>query len=218
MRWAGLLIGALAMSQAAAVEPSAASEAARNDRLADLIVRMIPLGPQFDAAAAADPRWPLQSIAAEDLKPQWLSCAREKLSTRGYREFRRAEMADYAKTYPQLVDADLAVLSAGAADVFAKLSDLAIEAGKKHPGASDSKVLLQQVIATTDPRQHEAVTAFVSRDEHQLLRRLTGIESVYGNFPNAKELFGDGIVQGVMREAVESCQIPKYLFSRPASG
>ena len=218
MRWAGLLIGALAICQAAAAESSATFEAARNDRLADLIVRMIPLGPQFDAVAAADPRWPLQSIAAEDLQPQWLSCARETLSTRGYREFRRAEMAEYAKTYPELVDADLAVLSAGAADVFAKLADLAIEAGKKNPGATDSKALLQQVIATTNPRQHEAFTAFVSRDEHQLLRRLTGIESVYGNFPNAKALFGDGIVQGVMREALQRCHIPSHVFYQPASG
>lgn len=210
MRWAGLLIGALAISQAAAEQPSALPSDPRIDRLTDEIVKMIPLGPELDALAAADPRWPLQSVAPEQVKPEWLSCARESLSTRGYREYRRAETAEYANEYPDQVDADLAVLSTGAADVFSELARRGIEAGKKSQDVSDPKALVLEVLNKSDPRRRDAFVAFASGEQHALLRRFVGVESTRGKVQPG-QAFGDGLVERLMEATMKRCQIPDSL-------
>jgi hypothetical protein len=216
MRLVGALTGVFAMSQVASAQPSALSDDTRIDRLTDEIVKMIPLGPELDALAAADPRWPLQSIAPEDVKPEWLSCARESLSTRGYREYRRAETAEYANEYPDRVDSDLAVLSAGAAEVFAELARQGIEAGKKNQDVSDPKALVLEVLKKSDPQRRNAFIAFASGEEHTLLRRFVGVESTHGKVQSG-QTFGDGLVQRLMEATMKRCRIPDSL-RRPTQG
>lgn len=216
MRFVGLLLGALAMSHAWAVEPAVVSDDVRIDRLTDEVVKMIPLGPQLDALAAADPRWPLQSMAPEDIRPQWLSCARDALSARGYRDFKRAEMAEYANAYPELVDANLAVLSNGAAEVFSQLASRGLDAGMKNQDVSDPQAIVRQVLENASPRQRDAFVAFASGDEHMLLRRLVGIDATYGKLQGG-QILGRSIVQELMESTMKRCQIAQPLH-RPAQG
>lgn len=200
-----LVFAALATAEAAESGVSAASTAAR---MTDLQVRMMPFGAIFDALAKADPDWPMQE-KPDAVTPKQLGCLRDELSTSGYRRYKLAQVEAYIATNPSRVDAEIALLEQGAADLFGKL--VAAGAESERSGVeTDPSIILKDAT----PEQMLSFVTFFSDPNHAELRKLSGlgdalsIDKSAEENESAGEKVGSTITMQIMLTAMSTCKVP----------
>ena len=209
-----LLAGLLAATGSLAL---AAAPAPRSDvdRLADLMVQMLPMGPVLDEAAAANPEWPLVG-KADKVTPEQLACTRRELSSEGYRRTRRQDAEKYAKAHPTRLHAGVELMANGAARVFGQLvsagiqkardkDDTDLDMGKALAGVTNDEVLAF-VTLTNDPAYAD-------------LREAIGIGealSARGRSPDEAEQsgmqVGTTLTTRLMITAMGTCNVPPSAY------
>jgi hypothetical protein len=201
---------------AAPVAPAATDSSAQLDRLGDAVVAMLPIGEVFDAAAAADPTWPLQK-AVDKVTPVQLACARTELSSPGYRRSMRALLEPYVAQHPSHVPADLKVLDAGASFVFGQLIRAGVEKARTH---DQTPVDPAKALAGVTSEQVAAFITFTSDPEFSDLRQVIGLGDALSvgksqdQAGSRGEQVGAVITSRLMIKAMGTCDVPPavYLF------
>lgn len=200
-----LAFAALGNAQAAENTAPVASSAAR---MTDLQVRMMPFGAIFDTLAEANPNWPMQD-KPDAVTPKQLSCLRDQLSTPGYRRYKLAQVETYVAANPSRVDAEIALLEQGAADLFGKLVTAGAESERSGVEADPAVVLKD-----ASPEQMLSFVTFFSDPNHAGLRKLSGLGDALGVDKSAEEnesageKIGSTMMMQIMLTAMSTCKVP----------
>lgn len=192
---------------------SAVPAASDVERMTDLQVRMMPFGKLFDTLAAGNPDWPMQDKPGA-VTPKQLGCLREELSTPGYRRYKQAQAEAYVAANRSKVEAEIALLDRGAADLFGRL--VAAGAESEQSGvAADPSVVLNDA----SPEQMMSFVTFFSDPNYVELRKLSGLGDALGMHKSAEEnesageKLGSTLVMQIMLTAMSTCNVPtKVLF------
>lgn len=192
---------------------SAAPAASDVEHMTDLQVRMMPFGKIFDTLAAGNPDWPMQDKPGA-VTPKQLGCLREELSTRGYRRYKQAQVEAYIAANPSKVEAEIALLDRGAADLFGRL--VAAGAESEHSGvAADPSVVLKDA----SPEQMMSFVTFFNDPNYAELRKLSGLGDALSMQKSAEEneaageQVGSTLTMQIMLTAMSTCDVPtKVLF------
>lgn len=204
----------LAAVLAMAALPAAANPAvpaAKVERLVDAITRMVPLGTILESVAAEDPAWPLgEAVATEG--PEKLACVRGELSAAGYRRYQVPRVQAYASQNAARLDADLALLEGGAAEVFGNLALAGAEA--ERAGREPNP---EAVLAKATPEQLNAFMTLFSDASNAGLRQLGGIgealavNKTQAEMEEAGEAVGADLATRLMRRALATCDVDPAL-------
>lgn len=204
-----LAFAALGAVQAAESRAQTSSSAAR---MTDLQVRMMPFGAIFDSLASADPDWPMQE-KPDAVTPKQLSCLREELSTPGFRRYKLAQVETYIAANPSRVDAEIALLEQGPADLFGTL--VAAGAESERTGvAADPAVVLKDA----SPEQMLSFITFFSDPNYAALRKLSGLGDALGIDKSAEEnesageKIGATLTMQIMLTAMSTCKVPNSVL------
>lgn len=187
---------------------SAQNAQVQADKLAEVMMRMLPFGKILDDAAAANPEWPLQG-KADKVEPAKLSCLRGELSTDGYRRSKRAQALEYVKAHPDRVDADLALLNGGAASVFSDFINAGVNEAQ-----TGKKVETTEVMKQMKAEQMLSFIDFITEPKHAPLRELVGIGEAFDptKTPQQNSDAGKGVgtrlVLKLMLGAMTTCDVP----------
>ncbi|MCC6757757.1 MAG: hypothetical protein IT474_07305 [Arenimonas sp.] len=158
----GLRLAALLLLALFAHRASGADEVtpAQQSRMADVAVRVMPIGRIMEMAAAENPAWP--GSADSRLDAERLACLRDNLRAPAYRKVVERRVADYAHAEPARFAEDLTVLEGDAGRLFAKLMSAGMES--KFSGSENRfdptallkdetpEALAQMVLLANDPR------------------------------------------------------------------
>lgn len=200
-----LAFAALGTAQAAENTVPAVSNVAR---MTDLQVRMMPFGAIFDTLASENPAWPLQD-KPDAVTPKQLGCLRDQLSTPGYRRYKLAQVETYVAANPSRVDAEIALLEQGAADLFGKLVTAGAESERSGVEADPAVVLKD-----ASPEQMLSFVTFFSDPNHAGLRKLSGLGDALGIDKSAEEnesageKIGSTMMMQIMLTAMSTCTVP----------
>ena len=174
------------------------------DQLADALVRTLPIGAVLDAAAARDPRWPLEDKARLVSAAQ-LACMRRALSSAEVTPRQRQAAREHARQHPELLADGLQVLEGGAARLIGE--GMLAGAGLAPPPAPASA------------RESAALTALATEPRLEPLRRATGLDQLLGarTAPPAERAsrgraFGQRALENLMTDAFLRCHIPVKLL------
>ncbi|MBJ7574110.1 hypothetical protein [Luteimonas sp. MC1828] len=175
------------------------------DRLAGLLVEMMPIGDVFDAIAKQDPTWPLQE-RPDAVTAEQLACMRGELSSAGYRRAKRADASAYASAHPSRVRGDIALLEGGASVLFGRL----VMEGAATEGGGDSNA----VLAGSTPAQLLSFMTVMTDPKHAALREAAGMGDAIDATRSAEEneksgyQLGASIVTQLMIKSLDTCQVP----------
>lgn len=179
------------------------------DRMADAIVKMVPLGRIFEDVAAGDPKWPMQDAPPGAVTDEQLGCMRAELTQEGYRRSKRAEVDAYASANPSRMADDLRLLEGGAADLFGKL----VLAGAKSERTGVA-VDAQAVLKSSTPEQFLSFMTLLSDPNYAELRKLTGVGNALGvtksaaENEDAGEQIGSSLAVQQMIKSMSTCKVP----------
>lgn len=207
---------ACAMSLTAGASAAAPpSSDAKVDQLTDLVVEAVPLGKIFGMLAEADPKWPMQD-KPNAVSAGQLACMRRELSPAGHREATRRDVIAYMAREPEQVDADIRVLSDGAAMLMGRLM-LAGAEGER----TGNQVTPEQVMSDSTPEQLAAFMAFMTSPDYRDIRSLAGIGEAFdaGQSAAENEAAGEGagqtLAMRVMLGAMSRCDVPTSVLFAP---
>jgi hypothetical protein len=207
------LMAFVAIGTAHAAESGAPASSAA--RMTDLQVRMMPFGAIFDSLASGNPDWPMQE-KPDAVTPEQLSCLRDELSTPGFRRYKLAQVEAYIAANPSRVDAEIALLEQGAADLFGTLVAAGAESERSGVEADPAVVLKD-----ASPEQMLSFVTFFSDPNYAGLRKLSGLgdalsidKSVQEN-ESAGEKVGSTLTMQIMLTAMSTCKVPaSVLFDK----
>jgi len=201
------LAAGLVLAAGSALAASPAEGDARVERMTDAMVQLVPLGRVFDTLAVADPVWPSQGME-DQISVAELRCARDELSSAGYRRYVRNRVQEHVQAHPERFDLEIETLEGGAAELFGKLIIAGAE-GERTGVEVDPEVVLEG--ATAD--QMVAFMTFFSDPEFAGLRKLAGIGESLGQAKDAEssekagEQAGNDLAATVMLNALQACGI-----------
>jgi hypothetical protein len=198
----------LAAVPAAAAEPAVTHEQ-RIERLTDSMVVLMPFGTIFEGIAAEEPAWPVME-KIDEVTAKELVCLRGELSSKGYRRYTRGLVKDYADANPQRLDADIALVENGVAEMFGKLVLAGAEGERTGVQANPDELL-----AGYSPAQTEAFMAFFSAPEYAGLRRVAGVGNQFDENKSAEEneaageQLGSDLASKLMFRAMDICGVER---------
>lgn len=181
---------------------------AQVDRLTDILVDMLPLGPVLDEAQRVDVQWPLKESAGS-VKPGQLACMRKELSSEGYRRSKRNLVLAYAQANSSRLDNDIKLLTDGAAPLFGNLVAGGIAAGQK-----GTEFDPKEAMKSATPEQFLSFMTFMIEPKHAPLRELSGIGDAFNpthstqENEKAGEGLGASLVIKLMVGAMSTCDVP----------
>jgi hypothetical protein len=196
----------LAAGPVAAAEPAVSHEQ-RIERLTDSMVVLMPFGTIFEGIAAEEPAWPVME-QIDEVTAKELVCLRGELSSKGYRRYTRGLVKDYADANPQRLDADIALVESGVAEMFGKLVLAGAEGERTGVEANPDELL-----AEYSPAQLEAFMTFFSAAEYAGLRRLAGVGNQFDENKTAEEneaageKLGSDLASKLMFRAMDTCGV-----------
>jgi hypothetical protein len=196
----------LAAGPVAAAEPAVSHEQ-RIERLTDSMVVLMPFGTIFEGIAAEEPAWPVME-QIDEVTAKELVCLRGELSSEGYRRYTRGLVKDYADANPQRLDADIALVESGVAEMFGKLVLAGAEGERTGVEANPDELL-----AEYSPAQLEAFMTFFSAAEYTGLRRLAGVGNQFDENKTAEEneaageKLGSDLASKLMFRAMDTCGV-----------
>lgn len=199
---------AFAAFGAAQAAESSAPAASNTARMTDLQVRMMPFGAIFDTLASENPAWPMQE-KPDAVTPNQLGCLRDQLSTPGYRRYKLAQVEAYVAANPSRVDAEIALLEEGAADLFGRLVTAGAESERSGIETDPATVLKD-----ASPEQVLSFVTFFSDPNHAELRKLSGLGDALGIHKSAEEnesageKIGSTMMMQIMLTAMSTCKVP----------
>jgi hypothetical protein len=202
--FAVLLCGAFAVSAHAA---ESRVDEALVSRMTDLQVRMFPFGTIFEMLAKDDPKWPMQENP-DAITPKQLDCMRGELSQDGYWRYKRARVETYVAANPKRAEAEVELLSQGAAELFGKLVLAGAEAERSGAPATPEVVLKDAT-----PEQMMAFMTFFSDPNYAELRKMSGLGDAIALDKSAEEnesageQLGSTITMQIMLGAMKTCQV-----------
>lgn len=203
----GLALSA-ALLGAAPLSGAQVHAAGDTEKLAELLVEMMPIGQVFDAIAAQDPAWPMQE-RPDAVSAEQLACLRGELSSPGYRRTKLGDARAYAEAHGSRVPADIALLEGGASMLFGQL----VLAGAA-PGAVGGQDASNAVLAAATPAQLLSFMTVMSDPNHAALRRAAGIGDAIDATRSEKEnekagyQLGASLVTQLMIKSMDTCQVP----------
>lgn len=190
----------------AAAEPAASHEQ-RIERLTDAMVVLMPFGTIFEGVAAEEPAWPVMD-KIDEVTAKELVCLRGELSTKGYRRYTRGLVKDYADANPQRLDADIALVEGGVAEMFGKLVLAGAEGERTGVEANP-----EEVLAGYSPAQLDDFMRFFSAPEYSGLRKVAGVGNQFDENKTAEEneaageQLGSDLASRLMQRAMDSCGV-----------
>ncbi|MFZ2753052.1 MAG: hypothetical protein WAZ48_06350 [Lysobacteraceae bacterium] len=199
---------AFAAFGAAQAAESSAPAVSNTARMTDLQVRMMPFGAIFDTLASENPAWPMQE-KPDAVTPKQLGCLRDQLSTPGYRRYKLAQVEAYVAANPSRVDAEIALLEEGAADLFGRLVTAGAESERSGIETDPATVLKD-----ASPEQVLSFVTFFSDPNHAELRKLSGLGDALGIHKSAEEnesageKIGSTMMMQIMLTAMSTCKVP----------
>lgn len=208
----------LCSAQASALEsakPPVDANAAKVDRMTDLLVQALPMGAIFETLMKSDPDWPAQANRGA-LDATQLACLRGELSPEGVRRNKRAEVAAYVASHPKQVDDEIGLMDGGAAELMNRFT----LAGAKRE-ASNGQPDVNAIISGATPEQALSFVRFVTAPEYTDLRKLAGIGDVFDPTGSAEqnekrgERLGASLGATAMLKAVGACRIPMSALLAP---
>ena len=194
-----------------AADDSVAKQA-QAGRMTDALVRMLPMGEIFEAAAAKDPKWPMQA-KPDAVTVEQLACVRGELSVPGFRRSRMAEVEAYAKANPSRMEAEIKLLESGAAELFGKVISAGAAKADGGPEVTPDAIL---GAATSD--QMLSFITFVSDPNYADLRKLSGFGDALNITKSASENEKSGYQLGAslaaqqMIKAMGTCKVPPSAY------
>jgi hypothetical protein len=206
--FAVLLCCALSLSAHAAeprVEPRA--DDALVSRMTDLQVRMFPFGAIFEMLAKDDPKWPMQQNP-DAVTSKQLDCLRGELSQDGYRRYKQARVETYVAANPKRAEAEVELLSQGAAELFGKLVLAGADAER-----SGAPTTPEVVLKDATPEQMMAFMTFFSDPNYAELRKMSGLGDAIALDKSAEEnesageQLGSTITMQIMLGAMKTCEV-----------
>lgn len=173
------------------------------ERFANAHTRLLPVGRMLALAAERDARWPLGDKAAMVSRGQ-LACMRHAMSPDDVDAAQRRRARAYALAQPDLLDAELRVLEAGAARVIGE-SMLSGARGDGRPPAPPTSA------------EAQAVAEFVSDPQFARLRQATGLDALAGGAdrladPERGRRLGHALTVPILTDAFLRCHIPVKLI------
>lgn len=202
-----LLCGAFLAAPALAQNKSKVAPE-RLDRMADLLVELVPIGTIFESLAKDDPKWPMQE-KPDAVDAKQLACLRGELSASGHRRAKRKEVDAYAETNPSRVSEDIKVMEEGAAFLMGKLMLAGAEQERTGKPVSE-----EQIMSQATPEQLAAFMSFMTHPDYVGLRRLAGVGNAFDTQKSAEEneeagqQVGESLATKVMLNAMSACEIP----------
>lgn len=199
------LLGASILSMPAA---QAQANAAKVERLTDLVVELMPIGTIFEDLAKADPRWPLPGNQKAVSAGQH-SCLRGELNRSGYRRMKRVDVVEYAAANPSRLDADIRVLEGGSARLMNRLVLAGAEAERTGVPADE-----QAILSAASIEQIGSFMSLMQSPDYAGLRRLAGMGDMFDASKSkeeneaAGEDIGADLATQAMFKAMATCKIP----------
>ena len=201
------LAASLALAAVPAVAETAAIHDQRIERLTDSMVVLMPFGTIFGTLAAADPAWPVMD-KIDEVSARELVCLRGELSAQGFRRYIKGLVKAYADANPARLDADIALVESGVAEMFGKLV-LAGAEGER----TGVQVMPEEVLAGYSATQMESFMAFFTDEKYAGLRQVAGMDNAFDQNRTAKENEAAGEQQGadlagkLMARAIDTCGV-----------
>ncbi|MFM6987538.1 MAG: hypothetical protein ACKOXG_02565 [Arenimonas sp.] len=186
----------------------AQANAAKVDRMTDLVVELMPIGAIFEDLAKADPQWPLPGNQKSMTSGQH-SCLRGELSQAGYRRMKRVDVAEYAAANPSRLDADIRVLEGGAARLMNRLVLAGAEAERTGVPADE-----QAILSAASIDQIGSFMSLMQSPDYAGLRRMAGLGNAFDADKSkeeneaAGEDIGANLATQAIFKAMSTCKIP----------
>jgi hypothetical protein len=186
----------------------AQANAAKVERLTDLVVELMPIGSIFEELAKADPQWPLRSDRNAMSAGQH-SCLRGELSRAGYRRMKRVDVAGYAAANPSRLDADIRVLEGGSAWLMNRLVLAGAEAERTGVPADE-----QAILSAASIEQVGSFMSLMQSPDYAGLRRVAGLGNALDTNKSqeeneaAGEQIGADLATQAIFKAMSTCKIP----------
>ncbi len=187
---------------------SAQANAAKVERLTDLVVELMPIGTIFEDMAKADPQWPLPE-AQKRIDATQRSCLRGELNQAGYRRMKRVDVAAYAAANPSRLDDDIRVLEGGSARLMNRLVLAGAEAERTGVPADE-----QAILSAASIEQVGSFMSLMQSPNYTGLRRLAGLGNAFDANKSkeeneaAGEDIGADLATQAMFKAMSTCKIP----------
>ena len=174
---------------------SAQANAAKVERLTDLVVELMPIGTIFEDLAKTDPKWPLPSGQKAIIATQHCCL--------------RGDVAAYAAANPSRLDDDIRVLEGGSARLMNRLVLAGAEAERTGVPADE-----QAILSAASIEQVGSFMSLMQSPNYTGLRRLAGLGNAFDANKSkeeneaAGEDIGADLATQAMFKAMSTCKIP----------
>lgn len=177
------------------------------DELTDAVVSLLPMGQIMEAAAAADPEWPVQGKVGA-ISAEQLACLRSELSTEGYRRFKRIEVVEHLNNDSRDLKGELRVLRQ-AAPLMSKLMMAGADAAQKKTDLQPTDLMRD-----ADADQMMAMLSLGRDPKFRNLRELTGIGDAMNGETSSSEnqATGQMIAMKAMFHGMKICGVSPGAF------
>lgn len=187
---------------------SAQANAAKVERLTDLVVELMPLGAIFEGLAKTDPQWSLPGNQ-KAINASQRSCMRGELNQAGYRRMKRVDVAEYAAANPSRLDADIRVLEGGSSRLMNRLVLAGADAELTGVPADE-----QAILSSASIEQLSSFMSLMQSPDYAGLRRMAGLGNAFDANKSkeeneaAGEDIGADLATQAMFKAMATCKIP----------
>lgn len=184
------------------------ADAAKVERLTDLVVELMPIGAIFEDLAKADPQWPLPE-SQKGISAGQRSCLRGELNRTGYRRMKRVDVAAYAAANPSQLEADIRVLEGGSARLMNRLVLAGADAERTGVPADE-----QAILSSASIEQIGSFMSLMQSPDYAGLRRMAGLGNAFDANKSkeeneaAGEDIGADLATQAMFKAMSACKIP----------
>lgn len=189
----------------AAVAQQGASAPADAPRLARAASALMPLGRVLEAAAAEDPKWPINE-KPDALDATQLACVRQNLRQPQFEAMMTKRAEDYVRDNPARVADDIAILEGGGGQLFARMINEGIAAGREK-----RQVDIVKVVGASKPDEIAGMMTLANDTRYQPLRELIGFNQSISNGETGKaagESAALTFMLPMLTGAMTTCNVP----------
>lgn len=174
-------------------------------RLARAASHLMPLGRVLEAAAAEDPKWPINH-KPDAMDATQLACVRQNLRQPQFQELMAKRAADYVRDNPARVADDIRLLEGGGGQLFARMINEGIVAGREK-----REVDIMKVVGASKPEDIAGMMTLANDPRQQPLRELIGFNQTISNGETGKAAGENAALTfmlPMLMAAMTTCNVP----------
>ena len=174
-------------------------------RLARAASNLMPLGRVLEAAAAEDPKWPIND-KPDAMDATQLACVRQNLRQPQFEAMMTKRAEDYVRDNPARVADDIAILEGGGGQLFARMINEGIAAGREK-----RQVDIVKVVGASKPDEIAGMMTLANDPRYQPLRELIGFNQSISNGETGKaagESAALTFMLPMLMGALTTCNVP----------